>query len=267
MVRSFSSSITSVFHNNIGYILQSAHVFFSRESIPKDRGWFDVIEKELHFVATGIVFATQENVMAPWILFEAGALSKSLCILCCDFSKDDLHKFSTPLHNYNATDITKKDDVFNLFLTIKNAIDPDLANEVLKESFENRWPKMIESIELILNSSANGKESVTETDKISPLLVGTWQSQYRKGDHIGKETATIDPEGRYLLHTKDGPIYYFHLNSLATTGNNLIIQKIQVRDGVISESVHSVEMLHFEDGRFIGSDSDGWTFEYNKVKS
>ena len=67
--------------------IQSADVFFSQEDIEKGERWNDKIATELQDSKFGIVCLTSENVNAPWIHFEAGALSKIFgeqsCNNCC----------------------------------------------------------------------------------------------------------------------------------------------------------------------------------------
>ncbi|HYO23671.1 MAG TPA: hypothetical protein VEQ85_01855, partial [Lacipirellulaceae bacterium] len=52
--------------------------YVSSEDIDKGARWSTDIAKELEAAQYGMICITKENVTAPWINFEAGALSKSL---------------------------------------------------------------------------------------------------------------------------------------------------------------------------------------------
>ena len=85
-------------------IIQAADVFFSPEDIEKGEQWDTKISKELLECHYGIVCLTEENVSAPWIHFEAGALAKTLdsrvATLMINISPTDI---KGPLSRYQAT--------------------------------------------------------------------------------------------------------------------------------------------------------------------
>src|SRR5438128_12684597 len=51
--------------------------FLSSRDIRSGSQWYEVIARELGETKYGIVCLTPENLMAPWILFEGGALAKT----------------------------------------------------------------------------------------------------------------------------------------------------------------------------------------------
>jgi hypothetical protein len=59
-------------------VIQSLEPYVSSEDIDKGTRWSSDIAKELDNSAYGILCVTQDNLAAPWINFEAGALSKSV---------------------------------------------------------------------------------------------------------------------------------------------------------------------------------------------
>src|ERR1044072_2546534 len=58
------------------YIIQSIKPFISSGNIRKGVRWADVLAEELKETHYGIVCITRQNIMSPWLNFEAGALSK-----------------------------------------------------------------------------------------------------------------------------------------------------------------------------------------------
>jgi hypothetical protein len=59
-------------------VVQSVDAFMSASDIEKGSRWEATISRELESAEVGIIRLTPENLTAPWILFEAGALSKKL---------------------------------------------------------------------------------------------------------------------------------------------------------------------------------------------
>lgn len=59
-------------------VIQSVETFYSPVDIGKGENWSNRLSQELAECTFGIVCLTPENVSAPWIHFEAGALAKSM---------------------------------------------------------------------------------------------------------------------------------------------------------------------------------------------
>jgi hypothetical protein len=58
--------------------LQFVKPYFTPVDIEKGTKWVSEISAELSKSHVGIICLTKENLSSPWILFEAGALSKNL---------------------------------------------------------------------------------------------------------------------------------------------------------------------------------------------
>lgn len=59
-------------------VIQAVKPFLSSEAIQKGARWFEQIGGQLEETHFGVLCLTRSNLNAPWILFEAGALSKQL---------------------------------------------------------------------------------------------------------------------------------------------------------------------------------------------
>jgi hypothetical protein len=59
-------------------VLQAAKPFFSPDDIVKGARWANEVGAELDASQVGIIVATRESLSSPWVMFEAGALSKNL---------------------------------------------------------------------------------------------------------------------------------------------------------------------------------------------
>ena len=65
-------------HSWLPRVIQAARPYFSAEDVAKGARWSPEIARELEESRLGILVVTKESVEAPWLVFEAGALSKSL---------------------------------------------------------------------------------------------------------------------------------------------------------------------------------------------
>src|SRR5437660_935883 len=79
--------------------------FLSSEDIEKGARWSADVAKNLEKSRVGVLCLTPENVEAPWIMFEAGALSKNLentyvCPFIFDMQSSDI---KGPLSQFQAT--------------------------------------------------------------------------------------------------------------------------------------------------------------------
>ena len=87
-------------------IIQRARPWMSEEDIQKgSRGLADV-SGALHTMKIGLICLTPENLNEPWILFEAGALSKTQDARVCTFLLGGLKKSSlkNPIAMFQATE-------------------------------------------------------------------------------------------------------------------------------------------------------------------
>src|SRR5215212_3926015 len=62
----------------LSYLFESVEPWVSRSDIEAGARWGVEVQEELAATSFGILCLTQENVAAPWLLFEAGALAKAL---------------------------------------------------------------------------------------------------------------------------------------------------------------------------------------------
>src|SRR5258708_7792508 len=90
-----SKRIAELLKNWLPEVLQNVEPWVSSEDIEKGTVWFGELSKRLDEISVGIICVTQENMNAPWILFEAGALSKGreqarVCPLVIDLEPPNL---------------------------------------------------------------------------------------------------------------------------------------------------------------------------------
>lgn len=124
-------------------VIQGVRPWMSTEDIRKGKRWNSDIADQLRDAAVGIFCITTENLAAPWIHFEAGALAKqvgqaNVCPYLFNVKPSDV---SGPLAEFQSTEATK-DDTRKLVLTINETLEDPLEKGDLEDAFEVWWPKL-----------------------------------------------------------------------------------------------------------------------------
>ena len=76
-----SKAVAELLNNWLCCVIQAARPWISTRDIDRGALWFSEINEQLQDTSVGIICLTQENKNKPWILFEAGALTKGLSTL------------------------------------------------------------------------------------------------------------------------------------------------------------------------------------------
>lgn len=134
-------------------VLQNVKPYFTPDDIEKGSRWGGEIRGELEASDFGIICLTQENLSAPWILFEAGALSKldksRVAPILLGVEPADV---SGPLGQLQLTRFSK-DECLKLLTTLNRALgELGLEQPVLASVFERWWPELEARIKAALSS-------------------------------------------------------------------------------------------------------------------
>lgn len=124
-------------------VLQNVKPYFTPDDIEKGARWGGEIRGELEASDFGIICLTQDNLDAPWILFEAGALSKldksRVAPLLLGVEPADV---TGPLGQLQLTRFSK-DECLKLMTALNRALgELGLEQPVLATVFERWWPEL-----------------------------------------------------------------------------------------------------------------------------
>jgi TIR domain len=113
-------------------VLQFTRPYFTPSDLEKGARWNNEISKELEASGICILAMTDENLLSPWIMFEAGAISRvvgegRVCPIVFGCDKTDLEG---PLASFQATAFNKA-EVRQLLITINNAAKEAALKEVV----------------------------------------------------------------------------------------------------------------------------------------
>ena len=135
-------------------VIQAVKPYFTPDDITKGARWSTEIAKELEECKIGLICLTADNSEAPWIMFEAGALSKSLsaarvCPMLFGIEPSDV---KGPLVQFQAAPFAK-DEMKKVVRMMNQELGAGaLTADVLDSVFEMWWPKLEEKVKKVLSN-------------------------------------------------------------------------------------------------------------------
>lgn len=147
-----SQGLALALHDWLKTILGNIEPWMSKEDIDLGTRWSQSIADELDKANFGVICLTKENMTAPWLLFEAGALTKSVGAsqaipLLFEMEQRDLPSAS-PLSQIQGEKF-EKDGLLRVIKTISKASKDSREDRQIEELFEAMWPKLNEKIRQI----------------------------------------------------------------------------------------------------------------------
>jgi hypothetical protein len=138
-----SQEIALLLRKYIPAIIHGVEPFVSSHDIESGEKWASKVSRELDETNYGIVCLSHLNHLSPWILFEAGALSKlqdsALCCLLVDgFLPADI---TSPLSQFQNRRF-ERDDFKKLLKDINSKNQNSVCNDSFDILFEALWPKI-----------------------------------------------------------------------------------------------------------------------------
>jgi hypothetical protein len=180
-----SHKVACILRDWLPSVIQAVRPYVSSEDIDKGTRWSSDIAQELEESTFGIICVTRENLVAPWINFEAGALSKTIdksfvSPFLFRIKRSEVHG---PLLQFQST-VYEKEDVAKLMVTI-NARLPEadrLGDNQLRKSFEIWWPELQAQLDALHEGKAKPipvKEEAQRQDRILEELLELARIQQR----------------------------------------------------------------------------------------
>jgi len=162
-----SHKVATTLREWIPLVIHSVEPYVSSEDIDKGKRWSTDIAKELEDSAFGIICVTKDNLNAPWLNFEAGALSKKLERTYVSPFLFDIKraKIDGPILQFQST-IFEEDDIKKLIKTIKKACGENKLSDINFEKVFKRWyPELEKNLNTLKKKTKDevAKEEVPES--------------------------------------------------------------------------------------------------------
>jgi hypothetical protein len=149
-------------------ILQAVNPWMSAHDIRAGARWNSDLDNALNDISFGIICLTNENLFAPWIYFEAGALAKSvehahLCPYLLGIEPSDIP--DGPLAQFQAKR-TNKEETLQLVQTINEALGSSrIPTDSLDRAFQKWWPDLEASIQGLRNEPLQASEAIERPER------------------------------------------------------------------------------------------------------
>jgi hypothetical protein len=190
-----SRGIAEAFRGWLPSVIQAVRPYFSPDDVTKGARWLAEISKELEDSRVALLITTPENQEAPWLLFEAGALSKNfdrsrVCPLL--FGGMDPTDVKGPLVQFQGARFCKAEMKKVLKAINAELGDLCLSAEVLENVFEMWWPKLEEQVagKLAEPDEVGGAPKRSDRELLEEVLT------------LSRETASTDRSRRPEIHPR-----------------------------------------------------------------
>ena len=168
-----SQKIAEELQEWIPQVINSVIPYVTSKSIMKGHRWSDKISKELEDSNFGLVCLNKDNLNSPWIMFEAGAISKNkdsklICLLFDGLNQNEVEK---PLSFFQNTEFNKE-DYLKLMLSINESLgEKKLSDNILTISFNKWWPDLESKIKTIIQEHRSPQPDVKDYNPKNALLL------------------------------------------------------------------------------------------------
>lgn len=139
-----SHAVAEALRDWLPLVVNAFKPWLSSADIDKGARWGNELASKLGSVTAGIFCLTPSNLAAPWLIFEAGAISRApgsayVCTLLVDLQPSDV---KGPLAQFQATKTTKE-DIHQLVKNLNKALgEQSMEDAHLDRSFEMWWPEL-----------------------------------------------------------------------------------------------------------------------------
>ena len=166
-----SQALAGILHERLPYILQYLDPWLSKSDIEAGERWSHEVAKQLEACSFGITCVTPENISSPWILFESGALAKSMqdgrvVPLLLDLNISDM---SGPLAQFQAKKADKT-GILDILQAINGLADTPLSDARLKPLYDALWPDFERAISEIPKIAGPNKKQRSQADVLEDLV-------------------------------------------------------------------------------------------------
>lgn len=170
--------------------IQGLVTWMSQHDIGAGSRWSQELNAELEASQFGIVCLTPENLAAPWLLFEAGSLAKSVSESRVVPYRLNLHSTDVefPLAQFQGVDATR-DGTYQLLLSLNSSREEPLAEDRLRRIFNRWWPDLEARLASIPVSSAVVVQERDDRELLEEIL-----QLVRSGNSRGDASVAVQAE-------------------------------------------------------------------------
>jgi len=208
--------VAQIFREWLPSVIQSIEPYVSSEDIDKGARWSTDIATELADSTFGILCVTKDNLEAPWLSFEAGALSKTMeksfvTPFLFDIKRSEV---KGPILQFQST-IFEKEDIKKMVKTLNKASGDTGISETRLDNYFDVWYPTLENK---LNELKSEILTTSEEDE---------ENKVYHSSEILEEILELSRDNQKLLRTPDNRLYE-HIESVKDS-----LEQISVRNSML----------------------------------
>lgn len=195
-----SHLLADALHDWMPLVLHYVETWLSKADIEAGQRWADQVARELEASNFGILCITKENVASPWVLFEAGALAKSMqgsrvvpFLLDLEFSD-----ITGPLAQFQAKKVDRA-GVFEVVQSLNQLAQTPVPEDRVRQLFEALWPELEKKVSKIPPSTTPEKHTRPQAEVMEELVasIRTLEGRFRELDE--DRFSDDDPLAHWLV--------------------------------------------------------------------
>jgi len=162
-----SRQVAEILREFLPYMIQDLQVFMSEHDMPSGVRWGLQLAKQLENSEFGIICLTPDNLQSPWLLYEAGALTKHIEDRACGLllNRLKISEVKDPLAQFHNRPF-EKSEFKKLLRDVNSRVSNPLNEQQLQRVFEKWWPDLQQQYdELLKKSVSNPKIQVQRDEK------------------------------------------------------------------------------------------------------
>jgi hypothetical protein len=168
-----SQLLAQALHGWLPLVLHYVQPWLSEADVSAGDRWAQAIAKELETSNFGIICVTPENVGSPWVLFEAGALAKSMqgtkvipLLFSLEFSD-----ISGPLAQFQAKKF-ERSGLAEVMHSINQSATEPIPEDRARQLFTALWPELEKQLATIPAEAPSEKHMRPAHEILEELVTG-----------------------------------------------------------------------------------------------
>lgn len=167
-----SRAVAEAFREWLPCVINAVEPWISSADIEKGARWTIDLADQLESTSFGLICLTKENLNEPWILFEAGALSKtvgkaSVCPFLFGLDRIDI---TGPLLQFQST-LAEREDTKKLLYSMNRLLEINrLSDKQLDTVFDVWWPHLKARLDSVPSKMTSPREMRKDRELLEEIL-------------------------------------------------------------------------------------------------
>ena len=192
-----SHALADALHDWLPLVLHYVEPWLSQADIEAGQRWADQVAKQLEACNFGILCVTRENVGSPWVLFEAGALAKSMqgsrvIPLLLDLEFRDI---TGPLAQFQAKKV-ERTGLLEVIQSLNQSAQHAVPEARVAQLFDALWPELEKKVNAIPTLASPAKHARPQPEILEELVASVRTLDGRFRDIADDGPRTLRHRGR-----------------------------------------------------------------------